>query len=255
MQAQTLSWLNVHSGSGRERRTGTVFSGGIHQAPYTARNDWRARVDRKPLFNLGQLPMPATRLVRRWRVLQASDDPFVELYRAALFQPDLPTRARYLQLIQALEARHSYASKQDDASAQARFEQRRARTIEAARKAGLSDTNLRFLRDEWGTRKLDNLDRRLRALLNDLPPDVRHGIETSAGLEPIRSELIAEKDATTMPAQLRALRNQLSHGERNYPDHDLAPWVNALETICRAQLLALLRFPQSAIAGSLRTST
>ena len=38
-QPQTLSWLGVQHGEGRDARTGTVFTGGIHQAPW-----WRVRM-------------------------------------------------------------------------------------------------------------------------------------------------------------------------------------------------------------------
>src|SRR5581483_4033715 len=124
---QTLSWLNVHHGAGRARVSGTVFAWGVHQSPYAAHydNEWRLNSELRPLFRLAQLPVTPMRLVRNWRGLQASDDPFVELYRAALFQPDPPPRARYLHLIQALEARHAYANRIADTSAQSAFEARR----------------------------------------------------------------------------------------------------------------------------------
>jgi hypothetical protein len=192
------------------------------------------------------------RLVRNWRALQASDDPFVELYRAALFQPDLPPRARYLHLVQALEARHAYANRNADASAQSAFQTRREQVVEAAAKAGLATTDLRFLKDEWSKRRSDSLERRLLPLLNELPPQVRQRIESDTRLEAIRQRLIADEGATTFQAQLRVLRNQLSHGDRNYPDYDLAPWVAAVEMLCWAQLLALLGFPSSDLEKALR---
>jgi hypothetical protein len=253
---QTLSWLNVHHGEGRSRRRGTVFTGGIHQAPYTAHYDeeWRRYPDRRPLFTLARLPVTPMKLVRAWRSLQEGDDPFVELYRAALFQPDLPPRARFLYLIQALEGRHSFASHEADAKAQLAFAARREQVIEAAARAGLAGDDLRFLKGEWSKQRRDSLERRLLALLNQLPSPVRESIESDARLDPLRSQIItAEANATTFHAQLRVLRNQLSHGDRNYPDRELEPWVAAVETICRAQLLALLGFPAADIEVALRT--
>jgi hypothetical protein len=86
------------------------------------------------------------RLVRKWRALQGSDDPFVELYHAALFQPDLPPRARFLHLSQALEARHSFANRKPYERAQTRFKIRRDQVIESADDAGLPSRELRFLK-------------------------------------------------------------------------------------------------------------
>ena len=91
-----------------------------------------------PLFTLAQLPMTPMRLVRKWRELLASDDPFIELYRSTLFQSDLPPRARYLQLIQALEAHHGYANRGADELTQAKFGTRRQQIIDATQEVGLA---------------------------------------------------------------------------------------------------------------------
>jgi hypothetical protein len=172
----------------------------------------------------------------------------------ALFQPDLPPRARFLYLIQALEARHSFTTHAADAKAQRAFATRREQVVEAAARAGLALDDLRFLKAEWSKRRTDSLERRLLALLNELPPPVRQSTESDARLDPIRSQLVAaDANATTFQAQLRVLRNQLSHGDRNYPDYELEPWVAVVETICRAQLLALLGFPASNIEEALRS--
>jgi hypothetical protein len=252
---QTLSWLKVHHGKDRSLRSGTVFGGGIHQSPYTAHydEDWRTRAERRPLFTLVRTPVTPMRLVRRWRALQASDDPFVELYRAALFQPDLPPRACFLHLIQALEARHSFANRESDEKAQTRFKTKRDKVIESARDAGLASQDLRFLKDEWSNQRRESLERRLLPLLNDLPAPVRHRMESDQEMDPVRSQLIAEDNATTLQAQLRVLRNKLSHGERNYPDHNLEPWIGVVETICRAKLLDLLGFDSTEIETALTT--
>lgn len=93
--------------------------------------------------------------------------------------------------------------------------------------------------------------RRLLGLLSELPTPVLNTIQSDARLDPIRSRLIAEDEATTLQAQLRVLRNQLSHGQRNYPDDELDPWVAAVEVVCRARVLALLRFSASDIEKAL----
>ena len=107
---QSVSWLSVHSGEGRESRSGTVFSGGIDQIPYTSNYnvDWIRKPELRPLFTLNALPTALPQLVVTWRDLRTSDNPFVELYGLTLFQRDLPARASFLYLVQALEALHGY---------------------------------------------------------------------------------------------------------------------------------------------------
>jgi hypothetical protein len=247
---QTVSWLTVHIGSDRERQTGTVFAGGIDQAPYTAdyKGEWRIDPERRPLFTLAGLSLSLPRVAREWRQLQSSDNPFVELYRLALFQPDLPLRARFLYLVQALEALHGYENREVEAERQMLFEERRNQVIEEAVAVGVSPQSWRFLRRFWSTRRPDSLDRRLAALLAALPVQLQSELDSNPELQPIRTALLEEDDtARTLPVQLRLLRNHLSHGDRNYDDRELRPWVQTVETVCRAHLLRLLGFDPSAI--------
>jgi hypothetical protein len=68
-------------------------------------------------------------LVTKWRTLEQDGNPFMELFGLTLRQADLPARARYLYLVQALEALHSYENRTEDEQAQAAFEQRRAEVL------------------------------------------------------------------------------------------------------------------------------
>lgn len=251
---QTVSWLSVLVGEDREQRSGTVFSGGIDQAPYTANYnaDWIRNPELLPIFTLATLPIELPRLVTRWRELQSSDNPFVELYGLTLFQRNLPARAKFLYLVQALEALHGFEHQAEDEQRAAEFKDRRKDVIDEAAAAGLSAESLKLLREQWSKRPLDSLDRRLTALLDELPTALREQLEANTELEPVRSELKNEGNAETLAAQIRVLRNHLSHGTRNYEDPALSPWVKTLETICRAHLLRLLGFAEFAIEESLR---
>lgn len=104
------SWLTVSTepadASGKERQaypSGVVFGSGIEQVPYEAeyREEWR-RAEGIPLFTLATMPMSLPELLRRWLALNQADNPFIEL----------PARARFLYLIQALEALHSSTSRE-----------------------------------------------------------------------------------------------------------------------------------------------
>lgn len=251
-QPQQLSWLTVNTTPDERVRTttGTVFGSGIEQAPYDAeyRDEWREPANR-PVFTLATIPMSLPVLVRRWRALERDENPFIELFGLTLRQAELPARARYLYLVQALEALHSYEHRAEDAEAQATFEQRRSETLDALRKVELPPGTLSFIKDNWSKRRADPLDRRLRDLINQLPEPVRRLVSkppdggilaamTAGGPEPIE-------------ALLRILRNDLSHGNRNYDDGDLRPWVQIVGMMCRAHALRLLGFDDEAVVAGL----
>ena len=87
---------------------------------------------------------------------------------------------------------------------------------------------------------MDSLDRRIGELVSALPDRVG---ETLA--QPEMAGLAAElaaRGATTLGDQLRVLRNDLSHGVRNYDNATLRPWVQTAETLCRGHALRLLGF-------------
>jgi hypothetical protein len=245
---QRLSWLTVSTApvgaTGKERGrhpSGVVFGSGIDQLPYEADylEEWR-KPENRPLFTLASIPVPLPALLRRWVAVEGDDNPFMELYGQALRHGDLPQRARFLYLIQALEALHGYERAEADRQVQREFEVRRSEVIKDLETVQLPDGVLSFIRDNWSKHKLDNLDRRLRELIRLLPRGVRERLAPPAGGE-VAARLAAggEKD---LPGQLRQLRNDLSHGSQNYEDRSLRAWVDIGETLCRAHALRLLGF-------------
>ena len=253
---QRLSWLTVNTASRSaledERmrsNTGTVFGSGIEQAPYEAeyREGWR-EAENRPLFTLASLPISLPDLVRRWRALDLADNPFMELYGLALRQADLPPRARYLYLVQALEALHSLEHEDEDAEAQDEFERRRSEALEELRKVELPDGIHRFVKQNWGKRRIDSLDRRLKCLIDQLPELVQGRLTPPPG--EVVTALVADGDLP-IESLFRVLRNDLSHGNRHYPDPGLRPWVTLVETLCRAHALRLLGFDETAIVSGL----
>jgi hypothetical protein len=80
---------------------------------------------------------------------------------------------------------------------------------------------LRFIKDNWTKRRADSLDRRLLDLIEQLPKPVRALL-----LEPPGGDILAAMSTDgpqPIEALLRILRNDLSHGNRNYDDRDLGP--------------------------------
>jgi hypothetical protein len=251
---QRLAWLTVHSGTGREETSGVVFGGGIAQAPYRAGYDdeWR-RSGRRPLFTFATLPVQLPVLLRRWRRLGSGESPFVALYRLALLDPDLPLRARYLYLIQALEALHGHENRAKEEKAQRRFAADREQYIVEIERLGVDPSRVKFLKANWSNRKQISLASRLSDLVKRLPAPVRGRLQQPE-MASIASELQTEHQATVLHEQLGVLRNDLSHGRRSYPDADLRPWVECVDLICRAHLLRLLGFNDAAIVAAVATA-
>lgn len=178
---QRLSWLTVSTApvdaTGTEwppHSNGVVFGSGIEQAPYEADypDEWR-RPENRPLFTLTSMPMPLPELLRRWVDLSYDGNLFLELYGLTLRQADLPPRARFLYLVQALEALHSEEHAAEDNAAQAEFAAQRKDVITALKGVGLPSSTLSFIRDNWSKTKMLSLDRRLRQLIDMLPSGCR----------------------------------------------------------------------------------
>jgi ApeA N-terminal domain 1 len=254
---QRLSWLTVntrsHDPSVKEEHhdvIGTVFGSGIEQAPYEAeyREEWR-EFENRPLFTLASLPMPLPSLIRRWRSLESAQNPFIELYTLALRHTDLPARARYLYLMQALEALHSFDHREDDEKDRRAYAARRTAALETLNRFDLPSGTLPFIKDSWSKRPADLLDRRFADLIAHVPDAVRHLLTVPADNE-VLSDAVAG-DVTALQGQLRKLRNDLSHGNRNYDAAVLRPWVDIAEQLCRAHALRLLDFDDEAITAGM----
>lgn len=110
-----ISWVTAHDPD-EAAKTGftacQLFGSGIAQQPYEAARpeEWQDP-ERRPLFALSNLQTPLPSLVRKWRQIESEENPFLELFRLTLFQTDLPHRAKFLYLVQALEALHGYQNR------------------------------------------------------------------------------------------------------------------------------------------------
>jgi hypothetical protein len=191
--------------------------------------------------------------LKSWRKLETSQNPFFELCRLTLGRDDVPVRASFLYLVQALEALHSFENRKNDKRSQKGFEERRQALLEEFERDGVPATSITYLRRNWSKKKPENLERRLVSLIRTLPPAVRKTL-VRPDMAAIANELRDEEGASTLEAQLRVLRNRLSHGSRNYADHELRPWAHAVEIMCRAHLLKRLGFSQTAIKKGLASA-
>jgi hypothetical protein len=62
---------------------------------------------------------------------------------------------------------------------------------------------------------------------------------------------LVTEGVTTYEMQIERIRNNLSHGNRNYVQHELQPWMASLELVSRAHLMRLLGFDDDGISLAL----
>lgn len=252
---QTISWVRfrhppktVEGGRRQWPVDAQLFGSGISQTPYVSEDaaEWR-RSETRPIFNLASSGLPLPEMLRAWRGLEDGENPFVELYRLAMFQRDLPQRAQFLYLVQALEALHSYEHRRKDTADAATYKRRRDETITRLVTAGVEADDLKFLKSAWSSRPRDDLARRLRSLVRHtgLPTKSRQVVD---GLS--ATDIYAELRERNVESAIRRIRNDLAHGNRNYADRGLRPWTEVLDALCRAHLLRLLSCPPSVMEAA-----
>jgi hypothetical protein len=225
-----------------------LFGAGIKQEVYTAIRPTFYENEDRPLFTVQGLATPLPTLVQTWRRLDASDNPFVELYRLAR-EPGLPPRARFLYLVQALEALHGFENRANDARRQTRHETTRAELLGQIEE-GLGGQAARQAKRLISGRVPDSLDRRILALLRLVPPELA-GRLTPQSTDPIVAHY-REGGSIRFEEVVRLLRNDLSHGNFNPPTRELSAWVRKVEELAQSQLLRLLGFDQAQVWEALR---
>lgn len=246
-KAQAISWVTLtHEQSPEDhqsRRSAQLFGGGIHQEPYLASRPEIFDDDQRPVFTfLGLLDRSLPDLIRKWASLLQDKNPFLELFRSVLFSPDLPARARYLYLIQALETLHATENAAAESEAQEAFETRRAELL-AKMKEVLEPKDMKFLKSGWSKRRPESLTRRLEELIGQLEPKVQERLSDLATSE--LGETLKGDGADSPTDMLRVIRNELSHGTSAFEERALRPWVELLEEIARKHLARLLGIPSA----------
>jgi hypothetical protein len=167
---QRLCWVTLHTGRDERdpespSRSGVLFGSGISQEPYQADESDKLRdPDRRPLLTFRDLPLGLLVVLAQWRALEASQNPFLGLYRSVLFQPDLPPRARFLYLIQALEGLHAFEHRRADERAQLAFEAKREAILTGLAAADVAVETLRYIKTNWSRRQIDSQVRPVRHL-------------------------------------------------------------------------------------------
>lgn len=225
-----------------------LFGSGITQLPYDATKPIYYEEGDKPLFTRKTLPTDLPAMIKRWVELQKSENPFPELVRLATFQ-DLPTRARFLYLVQALEALHTVENETHDLQRQEKHDAARARLlaeIEEALGRPLSSAK----KDLISKKPMDSLDRRIDGLLAATPEPVVHALRHDSS-DPVVNFYREEGKTIRFAEVVRRLRNDLSHGNHMPENLDLQGWVQRVDVLARAQMLRLMGFSPEQIGERL----
>jgi hypothetical protein len=247
-RAQSITWmgLTVEAGaSDGDHITAQVFGHTIGAEPYASstRLAHEYLVSDSLVFSLYQSGLSLPAVLIRWRELSASQNPFPELFQLVVSQPDLPERARYLYLIQALEGLHGYENNASDELKRKQHEVRRDSLI-AKVKETLGGSGASYLSRRWSKRPMVSLETRILGLLAQLPPTATDRVKalTSTGLA------ARLPSGLTPPELIRQVRNDLAHGNQNFDARELAPWTGVLEQLARAHMLRLLGCPVDVVA-------
>lgn len=246
---EQLTWIGLKSDAAESvEGAAHVYGTGISQKPYVATMQaaMQPAIQGTLSFDLDSSNLSLLELIRGWRDHAASNNPFPELYRTVISQPELPERARFLYLVQALEGLHTYENREGDDVKAAAHVQRRTEVIQAASSA-LTEPDLAYLKDNWSKRPIDNLERRLLELIASLPP-IAERVMDALRQTTVGTRLPADNTAAAL---VQAVRNDLAHGNRNYDSVELEPWTAALERLARAHMLRLLGCPVNVIERGL----
>jgi hypothetical protein len=162
--------------------------------------------DRRAYVTLLTLSGALPTLLRRWRELENGDNPFLGLYAFALLHEDLPDRARYLLLVQALEALHGFEHHRDEDRAQRRFARKREDLLDEVAALHASKPTLAALSNLLGKTRRPPLAGRLNELINALP-----------------SRTVGTRSNSTNSGKGVEVRDELDeHGEAQIPEEQAA---------------------------------
>src|SRR6266702_3290685 len=243
------SWVvfSAHVEGANQPIRAQLYGPGITQDLHTARRPIIHDVSRRPLFTRHDLPTQLPELVRFWNELESSDNPFPELYRLAS-DPDLPPRAHFLYLVQALEGLHGFEHRAEDDRRQEAHETMRADLISEI-ETRLGQPLARRVKERVDKRARDSLDRRIKGILDITPQAVVKRLEYHRD-DPIAFHYSQGKRVSFQEIT-RRLRNDLSHGNYNPDAEHLQSWIERLDRLAQAQLLRLLGFSAELIASRL----
>lgn len=230
-RAERVTWLRV----GGETVTGDygewqVFASWIDQEAYLSDTDLMSQGE--PLFHLTDNSL--LDLFRTWKRQTSALHPLAETFaRNLALVLQQPPRNQVLTACQSFEGWYNHEHKAEVEARQEKHAESRARALLALDRVDIGDADRKFIKKNLGRRPTTNLASYLRWA------DGQLGGRLQAELEQldIVQEIIRVGTPTGWSEALRSLRNDLSHGNREYPSHQLEEL--ALPLIAQARIAAL----------------
>jgi hypothetical protein len=217
------------------RREAQVYGSMMHQRPYAS--DYSEILGVRPAFRLRPDNLSLLTLARGWQASASRHHPLLETYGSTMVTPEQHPRSRYLLLIQALEGHHGHENSARRGLQIERHAAKRSLFLSAVQYSLFKEAR-KFLEKYVAKEPFAGLDNCLRELFKMLPVDITPVLAAT----PIIVDVMAnhEKRPQDVANALRVIRNDLSHGNRSYPDWQIKAAANLLERVARAHMLRLL---------------
>jgi hypothetical protein len=228
----------THMHFGTAGATITVFTRGVSQSPYYARQDRRTQV----CYRVGGKENDSLLdVLRRVQARREEGHPVIDGYDPVVLDRAQHPRSRVLQLVQWIEAGRGFETRD---TWQRRVEEHTAKrddlfaALTTARDSGcLTTDQLRFAKSALSKYPLSSLDEALRVVFDRHP-----GIEIRRRLGdlPVIQAQLARDDCDSVENAVRLIRNGLSHGTADYDASQLDRLAGLLRHLVRADYLWLL---------------
>lgn len=240
---ETITYLALQQEEKTDREPGSriqIFGTGITQEPFRS----QAATMTSSAFTTARDGLSLLELVRTWRHQLDDTNPILETYNPVMLRREQHPRSRYLLLIQCLEGLYGYQTRSTFEERTKRHLEKRDQLIERLDKlvkndeVELDNADLRFVKDRISKRPPESLDQALRTLFTQVHAE---SLLEELSLTPLIQRVDAEKDLRGRTDNaLARVRNDLAHGNRGYPAHELSEVTRILERVARAHMLRTL---------------
>ena len=241
-----ITYLSLHREDKVSRELGSqlqVFRTGITQEPFASRGS--SVSEARSAFTTAGDKLSLLELVRTWRRQLEDENPILETYDPVLLRRNQHPRSRFLLLIQALEGLSGY---QDRATFEERTEKHLAAREQVLTRlqalvnnpdAELESADLKFVKTRISKRPPGSLDQALRTLFKQVGAEK---LLYELASNPLIEQVLTTLDVSNrkVDSALARIRNDLAHGNRSYPPHQLSAVANILERVARAHMLRTL---------------
>jgi len=185
------------------------------------------------------MPTDLPNVLQAMRELRGSQQVAIDLLLPKRDTADTQPRSRYLALVQSLEALDA-AENGEGPTDVVTFSEARREVLDRLSSAGAPESDQKWLKRWLPTRPMFSLAERLRRTIRSLP------VEAQDNVLPMSAATKRSRRIHDYAEHLAQIRNDLSHGNRDYSVGELLPHLRSLERLGVSRVLALLNFSDAA---------